>query len=303
MYDKHNQFFQNQKEKLASEIRFFNVIKTSTATHELYRGFDNLASVIFSLPTLLIGIFGKTYPEMITMEQIKLHKLTNLSNDFHMVSMSEDIEVAFDWGNGCFIAIDPMLFRSFTVDVHETYRKNDLNLPGRMEREREHIALAVPYCSIKKVTINNKEITNPFYLAVSNNNQEAIKAFNGIYCRLVSLLRNKYTKELDAHEEKLALQEHVTAYLQFYEKHSGSDNPFNKTHQELVALYPEFMEYFVQLNPHHPTFDSIKDKVIASSDNLFKEHYYTKSIDASFIHRMKEATTCYDDDWARPFYE
>ncbi|WP_318527909.1 hypothetical protein [Legionella longbeachae] len=197
MYDKHSQFFRNQKEKLALDIRFFNVIKTSATTYELYRGFDNLASVIFSLPTLLIGIFGKTYPEMIAIEQIKLHKLTNLSNDFHMVSMSEDFEVAFDWGNGCFITIDPVLFRSFTVDVHETYRKNDLNLPGRMEREKEHVVLVVPYCSIKKITVNNKDIANPFYLAISINNQEAIKAFKGIYCELVSLLRNKYTKELD----------------------------------------------------------------------------------------------------------
>ncbi|KTC83558.1 hypothetical protein [Legionella cincinnatiensis] len=303
MYSKHSQFFQNRKEKLPPDIQFFNVIKTPAAIHELYRGFDNLASVIFSLPTLLTGIFGKTYPEMITMEQIKLHKLTNLSNDFHMVSMSEDFEVAFDWGNKCFITIDPTLFRSFAVDIHETYRKNDLNLPGRMEREKEHVALAVLSCSIKKITIHNKEIDNPFYLAISEDNQEAIKAFHDIYGPFVSLLRNKYTKELDVDEEKLALREHVAAYLQFYDKYSGGNNPFNKTYQELVELYPDFMEYFFQLNPHQPKSDLIKNQAMASSDNLFKEHYYTKSIDASFISRAKEATTCYDDEWARPFYE
>ncbi len=303
MYSKYPQFFQNEKETSRSSIQFFNVIETPSTIRDLYRGIDNLSSVIFGLPTLLVGIFGRIYPEVITIEQIKQHKLTNLSNDYHMVSMSENLQVAFDWGQGCFITIDPTLFRKFTVDIHATYRKNDLNLPGRMERETEHVALAVPYCSIKKITIKNKEVNNPFYLAISSNNQEAIQVFNGIYCQLVSLLRNKYTQKLDDTEEKLALQEYITAYLQFYDKYSGVDNPFNKTLQELVELHPEFMEYFFQLNPQHSKSGLMSEHAIIASDNLFKEHYYTQSLDDSLSHRSKEAITCYDDDWARPCYE
>ncbi|KGP62886.1 hypothetical protein EP47_07740 [Legionella norrlandica] len=301
MYSKYPQFFPNAKEKSSSGIQFSNIVKTSSAIVDLYRGLDNLPTVIFGLPTLLIGIFGKTYPEVITIEQIKLHKLTNLSSDYHMVSMSQDPEVALDWGNGCFITIDPTLFRNFSVDVHATYRKNDLNLPGRMERETEHVALAVPYCSIKKITIKNKEVTNPFYLAIPSNNQEAIQAFSNIYCQFVSLLRNKYTQKMSDNEEKLALQEYVKVYLQFYEEYSGTDNPFNKTLQEIAELHPEFMGYFSQLNPQHAQSNLIKD--IIACDNLFKEHYYTRSLSTSLLSKPKEAITFYDDEWARPVYE
>ena len=109
-------------------------------------------------------------------------------------------------------------------------------------------------------------------------------------------------RRLQQIEEELLLREYVTVYLQFYDKYSGVSNPFNKTVQDLTELYSEFMEYFFQLNPQ-PIYGLIKDKAITSSDNLFKEHYYTQSVDASFIHKPKDATTCYDDDWARPFYE
>ncbi|WP_233593674.1 hypothetical protein [Legionella qingyii] len=146
-------------------------------------------------------------------------------------------------------------------------------------------------------------MNNPFYLAISSDNQEVIHAFNAIYCQLVSLLRNKYTQKLDDNKEKLAIQEYVSIYLQFYNKYSVSDNPFNKPLQELVALHPEFMEYFFQLNPQHAKSILMKDETIMTSDNLFKEHYYTQSLDDSLSHRAKVAITCHEDDWARPFYE
>ncbi len=298
------QFFQNAEEKSSSEIRFStHIIKTQPTIHDLYRGFDNLSSVIFGLPTLHIGIFGKTYPEVITHEEVRLHKLTNLSSDYHMVSMTESPQVASAWGQGCFVTIDPALFRHFTVDVHATSRTSGLNFPGRMEREKEHAALVVPYCSIKKITIKDKEMTNPFYLDISSSHQEAIEVFSEIYCKLVSLLRNKYMQQLGDEEEKLALQEYVAIYLQYYDQYSGADNPFNKTLQELVELYPEFMEYFFQLNPQQSRSGSMKDAAIIASDNIFKDHYYTQSLDTSSLHGPKVAITCYDDEWARPCYD
>ncbi|WP_454785519.1 hypothetical protein [Legionella sp. WA2024007413] len=303
MYSKYPQFFQNEKENSSSGIKFSNVIKTSPDISNLYRGEENLPSVIFGIPTLLMGIFGRVYPEVITIEEIKQHKLTNLSNDFHMVSMSENPQVALDWGQGCFITIDPTLFRTFAVDLHATYRHNNLNLPGRMERETEHVALAVPYCSIKKITINKKEVNNPFYVAISSDNQEAIKEFHGLYCQFVSLLRNKYAQKIDHHDEQLALREYVTAYLEFYAKHSGIDNPFNNTLQKLVELHPEFMGYFFQSNPQEPKADLMKDRAVIASDDLFKKHYYTQSLDELISHRAKEAVTYYDDDWAKPIYD
>ncbi|MCW8444742.1 hypothetical protein OQJ05_11845 [Fluoribacter gormanii] len=96
---------------------------------------------------------------------------------------------------------------------------------------------------------------------------------NGIYCQLVSLLREKYTQKLDDNKEKSALKEYVAAYLQFYDTYSGIDNPFNKTHQELVGRHPEFMEYFFQFNPQYAKSVLVKDLAVIATDNQFKEHY------------------------------
>ncbi len=302
MFSKYPAFFPNKNINSFSSVQFSNVVKTSSVIQSLYRGDNNLSGVIFLLPTLLTGVFCQSFPEVVDIEQIRLHKLTNLSNDYHMVSMSEDSQIALDWGNGCFIEIDPTLFFNYIVDVNATFQKNQRNFPARMEREKEHIALAIPLCSIKKIMIHNKGLDNPFYLSISHDNHDAIMAFSTLYCQLTSLLRKKYTQEVDYEEEKIALRAYTTAYLEFYAKFSGSDNPFNKSLMELFKLYPEFMGNFFQSNQVTSKVVTMKDLVL-SSDNLFKEHPYTKNINASYIYRIKESTTCDEDDWAKPIYD
>jgi hypothetical protein len=303
MQSKYPTFFPSNKIKSPSCVQFSNVVKTPATIESLYRGDHNLPAVIFLLPTLLTGVFCQSFPEVIDMEQIRLHKLTNQSGDFHMVSTSEDSQVAIIRGNGCFITIDPTLFSNYLVDLHATYRKNQQNFPARLELEEEHIALAIPFCSIKKITIHNKEFANPFYLKISADNQEAIMAFDTLYCQLVSLLRKKYTQEVDEKEEKIALRAYAIAYLEFYAQFSSSDNPFNKSLSELFKLYPEFIENCFQSNQAISKIDLLNDLILSLSENLFKEHPYTKAIDASYIHRTKNSTTCVEDDWAKPIYE
>ncbi|HHF7375476.1 hypothetical protein [Legionella bozemanae] len=303
MYNKYPAFFPSKSIKSFSGVQLSNVAKIPPVIESLYRGDNNLAGIIFLLPTLFTGVFCQSFPEVVDIEQIKLHKLTNLSNDFHMVSMSEDPQIALHWGNGCYITIDPTLFSDYIVDVHATFRKNQLNFPSRMEREKEHTALAVPFCSIKKITIHNKELMNPFYVSIPFDNHEATTAFNVLYCQLISLLRKKYTQEVDNEEERIALRAYTTAYLEFYTKFSGSSNPFNKSLSELDKLYPEFMENFFQSNRITAKIGMLTDLVLSSSDNLFKEHPYTKIIDASYIYRIKESTTCDEDDWAKSVYD
>lgn len=303
MYSKYPAFFPSKNTKSFSGVQFSNIAKTSSAIESLYRGDNNLSGVIFLLPTLFTGVFCQSFPEVVDIEQIRLHKLTNLSNDFHMVSMSEDPQIALDWGNGCFITIDPALFSDYIVDVHATFRKNQLNFPGRMEREKEHTALVVPFCSIKKITVHDKELVNPFYVSISPDNHEAIIAFNTLYCQLISLLRKKYTQEVDEEEEKIALRNYTMAYLEFYDKYSSSANPFHQSLSELFGLYPEFMENFFQSNHVTSKIGLLKDLALNSSDNLFNEHPYTKGIDVSYINRDKNSTTCYEDDWSKPVYD
>lgn len=302
MQSKYPAFFPSNKMKSFSCVEFSHVEKTSPAIKTLYRGDEHLPEIIFLMPTLITGVFCQCFPEVIDMEQIRLHKLTNLSNDFHMVSMSEDVQIASKWGRESVITIDPTLFSDYIVDVHASYRENNRTLPARMEREKEHIALAVPFCSIKKITIHNKEFLNPFYLNLSADNQEAIIAFDSLYCQLVSLLRKKYTQDVDKKEEKRALRAYTEAYLAFYNQFGGSENPFNKSLSELSTLYPEFAANFLNSNHITSQADVLNDLILSASENLFEEHLYTKAIDTSYIYRTKVSTTCDEDEWAKPNY-
>jgi hypothetical protein len=295
-------FFQ-PAEPLPPSVQFLDLKKIPEAIFELYRGFNTVLPVMFGLPTVLTGIFGKTFPKVISIEEIRLHKLTNLSNDYHMVSTSEDPQVARHWGQECFITIDPTLIRPFIVDVHESYSHHYVNLPGRMEHELEHVALAVPYCCVKKICIKGEEIINPFYLAIDHDNQEAIQVFHPIYREFIDLLRNKYTQPFNEDEEKLALRHYVTAYLQFYNKYSGSSNPFTQTFQELAELHPTFMTHFLTLNPQSERDGLMGDAAMMKIDHVFKEHYYTQSLNDAELARPKVATTFYEDPWARPNYD
>ncbi|MCW8418202.1 hypothetical protein OQJ18_06790 [Fluoribacter dumoffii] len=301
MYTKSPEFFHKHK-KMSSGVEFSDVVNTSSAIETLYRGDKDVAKLFFLLPTLVLGVFGQHFPRVVNMEQIRLHKLTNLSGDFHMVSMTADPQIGLSWGDGYFITINPALFSRYSVDVHASYYKNQFNFPARMEREKEHLALAVPFCSIKKLSTPSSEWVNPFYLSISPDDKEALIAFSIIYRELVSLLRKKYTQEIEKEEEINDLGSYTRAYLEFYDQYSGNNNPFNKSISELFALYPEFMNNFFQSNPEIPKTGLLKDLVLSSSETLFNKHPYTKIIDASYIHRDKEGTTCYEDDWAKPIY-
>lgn len=302
MYNNYSAFFSSKNIKPSSALQFSNVEKIPLSIKSLYRGDSKLSEMIFLLPTLLMGVFCKSFPEVVNMEQLRLHKLTNLSNDFHMVSMSEDPQIAIDWGNGSYITIDPTLFSDNIVNVHESFKKNQLNFPSRMEKEKEHIALAIPFTSIKKITIDNKEFSNPFYVNISPNDQEAITVFDALYSQLIALLRKKYTQEIEPMEEKEILNDYVTAYLEFYAKFS-TYNPFQKSCLELFNLYPEFMDNFFRANHLASTNDVLQTILLNSSGGLFSDHPYTKSINASYISRIKESITCYEDDWAKPAYD
>lgn len=302
MFRRHHAFFQTT-EASAAAISFLDVEKIPEDIQELYRGFYPLRPVMFSLPTVLTGIFGQTFPDVISIEEIRLHKLTNLSNDYHMVSMSQDSQVASDWGRTQYITVDPTLIRSFIVDVHESFRKHRITIPGRMNRESEHLALAVPYCCIKSISIQGQVLSNPFYLAIADENQEAKQAFGRIYDQFITLLRDKYTQQTSDDEERLALRQFVTAYLQFYDQYTGSHNPFNKTVRELTELHPAFMADFLTLNPEIDRQHPLSDIAMMKAEHIFKEHEYTRSLDASELSRPKVSTTIYDDQWAKPIFD
>lgn len=302
MYGKHFQFFQSRDFSHPC-AQFVGVKKIPDSILELHRGFEEIPSLMFRFPSLLLGIFGKTFPEVVSMREIGWHKLTNLSNDYHMVSMSTDPHLASVWGQGCSITIDPTLFRQYIVDVHESYYYQSLTLPGRMDRELEHAALGVPFCCIKTMMIKGVEIDNPFYLAIDNDHQEAKQAFNAIYTQFITLLRNKYSNERSDDEEQLALQDFVNTYLLFYEKYGASKNPFNKTIQELLELHPAFMQRFLELNPQLDQHTLMKDLAMMTAGNLFKEHDYTRSLGDVELSQPTAPITFYDDPWARPNYD
>lgn len=302
MLSKHLQFFQPIARPTPG-VQLQGLIKLPDSIVQLHRGFKEIPSLMFHFPTLISGIFGLTFPSVISIEEIKLHKLTNLSNDKHMVSMSSDAVVAARWGQGCYITIDPTLFRQSIVDLHASYGFNGLTLPGRMKCELEHVALAVPFCCIKKITIQDEEIDNPFYITIDPSHLEAKQAFDAIYSQFIILLRNKYTKHLGDEEESRDLQDFVWNYIRFYEKYSIIVNPFNHTVRELFQKYPAFMGRFIALNPQLDHDTLIRDLAKQNAGNLFKEHQYTQSLTPDRLERTATPITIYDDPWARPNYD
>lgn len=301
MYHKYPGFFPAIKS--VASVQFTNVTLTSSGIKTLYRGDPHIPDIIFLMASVVTGVFCQSFPEVVGMEQIRLHKLTNLSIDFHMVSMSEDPEVAKSMGGGCILEIDPALFLHYCVDVHATFKRNELNFPSRMEREREHIALVLPFCSIKNIQIGNKFFENPFYLNISVNDLAALESFKSLYDQLILILRQKYTQLPDKQEEKTSLHAFSLAYLDFYNKYGGRSNPFNFTVDELTLRYPEFMTEFFQMNKLTTNGELMRDLFIRSSRHLFIEHPYTKNIGAAFINRTLESTTCNEDPWAKSVYD
>src|SRR3990167_9265754 len=116
-----------------------NLITTNSRINELYRGFPEIPTVCFELSTIALGLFGHIFPNIITMQDLRRHKTTNSTNDYHFLSMSEAVDIAKSLGNQTYIAIDPSYFRDSIIDLHGSYRSNSYTMPGRMSHEKEHV--------------------------------------------------------------------------------------------------------------------------------------------------------------------
>ncbi|VEG91544.1 hypothetical protein [Legionella spiritensis] len=297
-------FSPNQSSETIHGVKFIGMMNSSCDIPELYRGFGDISTTMFALPTICLGLFGHRLPERVTMEDIRLHKTTNITDDAHMVSLTTNKQVAKDWGNKNYITLDPVLFRQYVIDVHKTYTYHHYNLPGRMEREAEHVALAVLFCSVKSITLGDTDIKNPFYVAIDEHNQEAIQAFENLYLDYLTLLRTLREQPGQAEEASGLLVEFVEAYLSFYDKFAGPDNPFDKTADELLIHYPEFVTRFLQ-QADHVDCQTVTFKELArtSNKNLIENHAYGRTLTQATPFNPSQIVTCYDDPWSYSTYE
>ena len=278
---------------------------------ELYRGFPEIPKMMFSIPITILGVFGRKFPQPITFEDIKQHKLTNMPNRYHMVSMSNDKNIARNFGRNNFITIDSNLFRDFIINVHQTYSRNLYNFPSRMAIESEFLTLAILYCTVKSIALGDKTILNPFYLPISTyllNEQ-----FKQIYLDYINILSRKYNHALNSNEEIQVEQQFIARYLHLYDDFyitSHKDNPFYMPLAELKKKYPDYMEQFLRENAHilkiQPSFtlfQNITLKQVICSLKFFAFHPYTKNMDQIVANTACNEITCYDDFYARPIYD
>lgn len=303
--------------QISKGVEFINLAITDENISTLYRGFDDIPAVMFSTSTLLLGLFARSLPERLTMEEVRLHKTTNYSNDHYMVSMTEKMEIANGRGKSHHITVDPALFRDFILDVHKTYKRHTLVFPARMMGETEHSTLALLYCSVKSITINNQEIANPFYIAINPDNQEAILGFKKIYIHALNLIRAKLNNEISDENESLALREFVISYMKFYSQYAGENNPFDMPMDELSRRYPEYMACFFNNNREmefgslHTAFnltlfkrsDSFGEIALSMISSLFNNHPYMQARSDSKKTAAYEIQTCNEDPWSRPVYD
>ena len=251
------------------------------------------------------------------MEDLHLHKTTNITNEYHMIGMSEDEPIAKSWGKNNFITIDPALFRDYLLDVHRSYSRNGYNFPGRMLQETEHVALTVLYCSIKSITVDGKTIANPFYLNLDmiQEKDNLLSSFEKLYFDHLDLLRKKYNGTLSEIDEAKLATEFVKAYLALYT--DCKKNPFAMTIHEFSKTYPDYMNHFIlndskldnkalsssfslSLFNQHETFGDI---ALREAPAIFKNHEYIKNMTKEHKINDKTKVTCYDDEYARPVYD
>jgi hypothetical protein len=289
------------------DVVFIRLAQTPSSVSTLYRGFSDEPSIMFSLPVILGGLFARSLPESVSIENVRTHKTTNCSNDNYLFSMTESEEVAKTRGKGNFLTIDPVLFREFIIDIHQSYKWHSLTFPARMQNEAEHASLVMLYCSVKSITINHIESINPFYIAIHPENEEAISRFKPIYKTYLSLLRAKINDTLSKNEEEKALMQFCENYLDFYRDYAKEKNPFDMTVEELKAEHPVFNELERLNNSYDPGFFrsslTLKDLVIAQASQLFNHHAYMIEMlkpKNSFTNLVKP---CNEDVWSRPVYE
>lgn len=220
-------------------LRLNQVVLTSSEIALLYRGFPDIPKTMFSLSTIALSLWGHRLTSTIGMEEIRLHKLSNLQNDAHMFSMTVDTDIAKRWGKDNFITIDPSICRDYIIDVSKTYARHTLCYPARYALEREHVSLAVLYCSIKSITIGGKEIDNPFYLKISPDNQAALKAFKTLYLDYLDLLMTLKDFSVDEAHERVRL--FLDSYLGLYEAYA-LDNPMEKSLATLESNHPDYID-------------------------------------------------------------
>ena len=287
-------------------LHFSNVVKTNQYVSETYRGFDQIPRTMFHLPTLVLGLFGREFPDILTMDHVIKHKTSNYAEKHILVSLSVNKELAEQWGNGNYITVDMALFREFSVDIHRSYAAQSLVLPARMEKEKEHATLLVLYSSIRSITMLGKEILNPFYLKINPDNIESNEAYKAVYLQLITLLRNKYKQQMSPYEEQAALESYAAVYLKLYETCCGPENPFNKTLKELTQQYPDFMHYFNDALGAKLSLmaedETLGDRIIIDAKDALKDHVYGKSINVPSRITDYEAS-CYSDPWAGNVYD
>lgn len=294
---------------LIQDVNYINVARTNNNITNLYRGFEEIPEMMFQLPTIILGLFARSIPDCITMEHIELHKTTNTANNNYLVAMTEDIEIAKEKGHGNAIIIDTLLLQNDLIDVHQTYKQNQLNFSARLEKEVEHVCLVILYCSIKAIILNDQVILNPFHLTMNENNS-ALAKFSALYNRYISLVRQQYQQGINPAIEDETVS-FINSFLDFYANYSEI-NPFAMSLDQLQKKYPEFMEQFIASNPYlangftnlklFNNEQTLKDLILKDAGKMFEHHHYTH--DRAAIERSRKTVVppSYEDPYNR-FYE
>lgn len=279
-------------------VKYERMVRTSSDVDVLYRGLEDAPTTLCHLSTIMLGIFGHRLPEVVRMHQISQHKLTNLKNDAHMLSLTTDRGIAADWGQNRFITIDPSLLRSYLIDVNKTSSYHQWNFPGRMEKEKEHVLLGVLSCNVKNIVVGDKIIPNPFYIMIDETQEDVIESFKSLYLDYLCMLRKIKEKKYHAESLKQMVSKFITAYLSFYDNYAGENNPFNKSIHQLREDFPGFIKRLVLVSKIETLDVPFRELIIKQQNDLLKQHVYAKSLLHAKPFREEEVVTVYDDPYS-----
>lgn len=296
-------FSQHKTSSSVHGVEFYQTVSTPKEVRELYRGFHHVSGVMFNLSTMIFGLFGHTLPQRVSMTEIKLHKVSNLSNDAHMLGMSSDEAVAKDWGRNEYITVDPSLIRPFLVDVHATYSRHLYTFPARMLREKEHVGLAVLSCNVKTITLGEEVIVNPFYINRNDAVEEIRDAYSTLYLDYLCLLRAIPEKKADRESLKELITVFVEGLLAFYETYSGDKNPFDKSISNLSETHPLFMSHFLKHQTIEDQSITMKDLVFSNLEGLLLDHPHIETILNPKTVKEADIVTVYDDPYSYSQYD
>jgi hypothetical protein len=288
------------KSKIIFDKKLVNI---DAGVEVLYRGFDDIVPMIYAMPVILGGIFGRHYPDEVSIWEVRNHKITNLSSEYYFAAMTTSLDVARARGQGDYLQIDPALFRGRIIDVNKSFSRRSFTMPSMMSAEAEQIAVAIPYCAIKSLCIQGDLLPNPFYVADAD--ARAQTEYAAIYEIYLNLLHDKFNHALSSSEEEQSTREYVRKYLDFYADFGGKNNPFDMTIDELAAKHPQFagqMQRQCSFTSGPSLFQQRKtlaDLALHIADKVLSLHPYCQNIPAT----KPECTTVYDDEYARPQYE